>query len=335
MGKSYETGRKNKQMPVNESGPQEESLDVRRQIAKATETEQFNDRDPIWHIDESFCQHFDMAGMRRAKASDEKEGKIKSEGEKDDDNGERGESDPREDSKTDFTSEYEKRKDENEPDVGKFAETAFKRGQLSSAVIAGTGKSMFFSCLNRSVGQERARKRKERRLFQAESRHRKMPGNEGAKLIVNRGEAESAVGLVVDSLKDARWTLKSMQEVAEGKMGPDGAKTYRKEYPFLTDDKERETLKDYKERLKNSSSDKEKQALQAGIVKLEHIIEKKNQMKRRFLDHLKKLQHDALLAESMFLSESFLEGAFENETEISSDDGSDDGGNGDPPDMEQ
>ena len=196
--------------------------------------------------------------------------------------------------------------DENEPRLGGFADTAFKRGQLSSAVVAGTGKSMFFSCLNRSVGQENAKNRKERKLFQKESLHRLIPGNAGAKLIVNRGEAESAVGLVVDSLKDARWTLKSMQDVAEGKMGGAGAETYRKEYPFLTDKKEWELLENYREKLKNTESPKEKQILNAAIIKLEHVIEKKTQMKKRFLDHLRKLQYDALTAEQMFLSEDFL-----------------------------
>ncbi len=290
-------------MPDSEQS--EGNDDIRRQIAGVTGTEKFQHRDPIWHLDESFCQSFDLAGQERARESSNEEEKS-SEGNENEENRGEGGSDQYKDPKTDFTSKYEQRMDENEPRLGRFAETAFKRGQLSSAVVAGTGKSMFFSCLNRSVGQENAKNRKERKLFQKESLHRLIPGNAGAKLIVNRGEAESAVGLVVDSLKDARWTLKSMQDVAEGKMGGAGAETYRKEYPFLTDKKERELLENYREKLKNTESPKEKQILNSAIIKLEHVIEKKAQMKKRFLDHLRKLQYDALTAEQMFLSEGFL-----------------------------
>ncbi len=317
---------------ISDSELQGESEDIRRQIAGATGTEKFQNRDPIFHIDESFCQSFDLAGMERSKKTDESGGKESSgqnEEESKKEEGDRKESELSSNPKTDFESKYETRKDENEPKMGRFAETAFKRGQLSSAVIAGTGKSMFFSCLNRSVGQENAKNRKERKLFQKESVHRLIPGNAGAKLIVNRGEAESAVGLVTDSLKDARWTLKSMEDVANGKMGGAGAETYRKQYPFLTDDKEKGLIEAYKERLKNTDSPKEKQNLNSAIVKLEHVIEKKAQMKKRFLDHLRKLQFDALAAEQMFLSEDFLKNAFAESAETVADGGGDDGNNDD------
>ena len=280
-------------------------------------------------MDESFCQSFDLAGQERARGSDGNRGDTEDAAETGDKEEEReknsGESFPNKDSKTDFSSKYEKREGENEPGMRRFAETAFKRGQLSSAVIAGTGKSMFVSCLNRSVGQENAKNRKERKLFQKESLHRLIPGNEGSKLIVNRGEAESAVALVTDSLKDARWTLKSMQDVAEGKMGSAGAETYRKQYPFLTDKKERELLDSYKEKLSKSSSETEKRALNSGVIKLEHVIEKKQQMKKRFLDHLRKLQYDALTAERMFSSEDFLNEIMQEE--ISTESGNDAGDN--------
>lgn len=320
----------NKRDNYSESGemPQDETGDVRRQIAKVSGTEAFNDRDPIWHLDESFCQTFDLAGQKRAMESDRSGENKKSGGEKREETNE-GESFLNKDSRTDFNNKYEPRKEENEPQVRGFAETAFKRGQLSSAVVAGTAKTMFFSCLNRTVGQQDAKNRKERKLFQKESLHRKVPGNDGAKLIVNRGEAESAVGLVVDSLKDARWTLKSMQDIAEGRMGAAGAETYRKQYPFLTDSGERALIAEYRDKLEGAVSLKEKQALNSGIIKLQHVIEKKEQMKRRFLEHLKKLQFDALTAEQMFLSEDFLSSVYEADEPSEAPDDADNNDDGD------
>ena len=84
-------------------------------------------------------------------------------------------------------------------------------------------------------------------------------------------------------------------------------------------------MESYREKLKNTNSPREKQILSSGIIKLEHVIEKKTQMKKRFLDHLRKLQFDALAAEQMFLSDDFLGTAFEGEEKAASASGDDDG----------
>ncbi len=212
-----------------------------------------------------------------------------------------------------------------EPELKKFSETAFQRGGLSSAVINGTGKSMFFSCLNRSVDTPDVKMMRERMLFQQSSKHRNIPGTARGRIVTNPGYAQSAVGIVVDSIRDARYTMKYMQDVAEGKMGPDGMATMRKQYPFLTDDRERALLQEYKDRFQKTDSDEEKYALNSGIVKLQHVIEKKAQMKKQFLEHLRKLQDNARVTEKMFTSEDFLSEIMEKTEAVSAEDTPPDG----------
>ncbi|SKB73431.1 hypothetical protein SAMN06296386_104258 [Lachnospiraceae bacterium] len=162
-------------------------------------------------------------------------------------------------------------------------------------------------------------------LFQQSSKHRNIPGTARGKIVTNPGFAQSAVGIVVDSIRDARNTMKYMQDVAEGKMGPDGMETMRKQYPFLTDNRERALLQEYKDRYQKTDSEEEKNALNSGILKLQHVIEKKAQMKKQFLEHLRKLQDNARETEKMFASEDFLSEIMEKSGEVSADDTPPDG----------
>ncbi len=275
-----------------------------------TETGEYSDRDPVWRLNESFRQSFELSGRERIENLEKENAQGRAQGKEDT---YKGESDLRTDSgnsnqqKTDFSNEYVPRKGgEEETHLKKFSDMAFQRGGLSSAVMNGTSKAMFFSCLNRSVETPDVKMNRERKLFQQSSKHRNIPGTTRAKVITNPGFEQSAVGVVVDSIRDARYTMKHMEDIAKGKMGPDGMETMRKQYPFLTDDREKELLQKYKNQLGAAASNAQKNALNAGILKLEHVIEKKAQMKKQFLEQLRKLQDNARRAEKMFMSEDFL-----------------------------
>lgn len=275
-----------------------------------TETGEYSDRDPVWRLNESFRQSFELSGREGIENLEKGNAQGNAQGKEDT---YKGESDLRTDSgnsnqqKTDFSNEYVPRKGgEEETHLKRFSDMAFQRGGLSSAVMNGTSKAMFFSCLNRSLETPDVKMNRERKLFQQSSKHRNIPGTTRAKVITNPGFEQSAVGVVVDSIRDARYTMKHMEDIAKGKMGPDGMETMRKQYPFLTDDREKDLLQKYKNQLGSATSDTQKNALNAGILKLEHVIEKKAQMKKQFLEHLRNLQDNARKAEKMFMSEDFL-----------------------------
>ncbi len=283
-----------------------------------TEIGEFSDRDPVWRLEESFRQSFELSGRERTEELEKGKAQDKTQGKED---VYKGESDLRTDSgnsnqqKTDFSNEYVPRKGgEEETHLKKFSDMAFQRGGLSSAIMNGTSKAMFFSCLNRSVETPDVKMNRERKLFQQSSKHRNIPGTTRAKVITNPGFEQSAVGVVVDSIRDARYTMKHMEDIANGKMGPDGMETMRKQYPFLTDEREKDLLQKYKNQIGKTSSDEQKNALNAGIMKLEHVIEKKAQMKKQFLERLRNLQDNARKAEKMFMSEDFLS-ELQNESE--------------------
>ena len=180
--------------------PMEDTL--RRQMAWAAGTEQFQHRDPLYHVTESFQQTFDAIGRRHAQ---ELAGGRTEEGAE-----ERADQTSGENQMPDQTSArsfYERSRPEDQDMVRRFSETAFQRGTLSGAVLEGTGQMMLFSCLKKTVGQSQPDKWQQRKLFEKASPVRNVPGHNPDKVVFNRGFTNSAVGLVVDTLRDARRTV--------------------------------------------------------------------------------------------------------------------------------
>ena len=77
---------------------------------------------------------------------------------------------------------------------------------------------MLFSCLKKTIGQSQPDKWQQRKLFEKASPMRNVPGHNPDKVVFNRGFTDSAVGLVVDTLRDARRTVEDMQGLVQGKM---------------------------------------------------------------------------------------------------------------------
>ena len=93
----------------------------------------------------------------------------------------------------------------------RFSETAFQRGTMSAAVLQGSGRMMLFSCLKKTIGQSQPNKWQQRKLFEKASPGRNAPGHNPDKVFFNRGFTDSAVGLVIDTLRDARRTVETMR----------------------------------------------------------------------------------------------------------------------------
>lgn len=287
-----------------QAGPQPKGLEqgLRRQMAWAAGTEYFQNRDPLYHVTESFQQTFDAIGRRHAAQLGPEEKPQEQPAQRDAAQQQDEMPDP-----TSARSFYERDRPENQDMLRRFSETAFQRGTLSGAVLQGTGQMMLFSCLKKTVGQSQPDKWQQRKLFEKASPMRNVPGHNPDKVVFNRGFTHSAVGLVVDTLRDARRTVEDMRDLALGKseMGQAGADTLRTMYPFLDDSRERELLEQYRQQLDEAGSTQEKAALQSAIARMEALVSKKAQMKQEFINKLRFLSDRANEALEVFEAPGF------------------------------
>lgn len=285
---------------------------VQKQLSWAAGAEQFQRRDPLYHITESFQQTFDQMGRSHAAELDGgAEGAERSR-----------EASPGERDSTDMTADYQYRDPAQQDLLQKFSEIAFQRGTLAGGVVRGTGRMMLFSCLKKTVGQSQPAHMQQRRLFEGGSQRCSVPGHTPDKVIFNRGFTDSAVGLVVDTLRNARRTVDAMTDLALGKsnMGADGgADTLRRMYPFLDAGAERSLLEQYQTQLKSASDPKTRQVLQSAIVRTRALLDKKAQMKAEFISKLRFLSERAAEALDAFEQPGFpaeLYRALEDSTEM-------------------
>lgn len=262
-------------------GPKGLEQALRRQMAWAAGTEQFQHRDPLYHVTESFQQTFDAMGRRHAAqlVGGQQEQVTGEQG------GQQAGQMPDPTSAKGF---YERSSPDDQDMIRRFSETAFQRGTLSGAVLQGTGQMMLFSCLKKTVGQSQPDKWQQRKLFEKASPMRNVPGHSPDKVVFNRGFTDSAVGLVVDVLRGARRTVEDMRDLAMGRseMGEQGADTLRTMYPFLDDSRERQLLEQYREQLRGAGEAGEKAALQTAIARMEALVDKKTQMRLEFTNRL-------------------------------------------------
>ena len=275
---------------------------LRRQMAWAAGTEQFQHRDPLYHVTENFQQTFDAMGRRHAAQMGQEQEQSTGPGQA-----------PQTGDMPDETSArsfYERSQPDDQDMIRRFSETAFQRGTLSGAVLRGTGQMMLFSCLKKTIGQSQPTRWQQQKLFEKASPMRNVPGHNPDRVVFNRGFTDSAVGLVVDTLRDARRTVEDMQGLAQGKMdrteaGFRGGETLRTMYPFLDDSRERELLEQYRSRLDETADPKEKAALQNAAARMEALVGKKAQMKLEFTNKLRFLSDRATEALEVFSQPGF------------------------------
>ena len=263
--------------------------DAQRQLRWAVDAQNFQHRDPLWHVSESFQQSFDRIGRRRAAQLALESGSgFSVEAGREAREAERpkapGEAEPlqRPGRKKGYHPELPR------TPIQTFSEMAFQRGTLASAVLQGTGRMMLATCLKRAAGQQEPPQHLQT-LFGGGSQARNVPGSSPDQMLFHRGFAESAVGLVVDVLSDARSVVDTLAEMAGGsgalKAG-EGAGTLRRVYPFLDDSRERQLLADYQARLA-TAGEGERPALQNALVHTRALIARKAQMKNEFINKLR------------------------------------------------
>lgn len=273
-----------------------------RQMAWAAGTEAFQHRDPLYHINESFQMRFDAVGRKRAAELTGEEEEAQSPKGSAPEAGKEGDwPDP-----TDASKLFQRRNPETQGKLRRFSETAFQRGTLSGAVLQGTGTMMLFSCLKKTAGQSQPDGLRQRKLFERGPVLRNTPDYNEANFISNRGFVNSAVGIVLNALTNARNVVEEMQaQVQSG--GTGASSTLRNMYPFLDDTRERELLETYREKQRTlSQEDPEGQAaLQNALTHTEAAIAKKAQLKQELIDRLQFISRRAGEALEVFSEPDF------------------------------
>lgn len=323
--------KRQKPLPVGKAPLERE---VRRNIAWAAGTEDFQYRDPLYHVTESFQMNFDAMGRRHmaGQAGGETPQQAGEEPEEEKERGAKGEEKdilqkearPGQDTAMGMENEdlpdpmssrsfYEMKNPKDQGMLRRFSETAFQRGTMSGAVLRGTGKMMLFSCLKKTIGQSQPRREQQRKLFDHGSQVRNVPGHNPDKVAFNRTFVDSAVGIVVDTLRDARRTVEDMQDLVNGGLnkteaGAYGADTMRRMYPFLDDSREKEQLGEYYARMKDGGlGPDERGILQNAINRTHALIDKKARMRTEFMNKLRFLSDRANEALAEFEEPGFVQ----------------------------
>jgi hypothetical protein len=201
------------------------------------------------------------------------------------------------------------------PFAMKFSQAAFKHGDLTGAILRGeaSGRLMLMSGLKRAVGQSEPVKYRQRELFRSGASSRgNIEGRDAGEVVFNRGEEDSAIAIILNSLRTARKTVETLAEYVRGEGGlppGSGADTLRRIYPFLDDGDDKSALESYEETLSKlgwTPKDEEKRrVLQRAAVKTRAAIDSKAQMRYRFLRHLEEMSERAERAIAVFDSEEF------------------------------
>ena len=259
-------------------------------LAWAAGSEQFQHRDPLYHVTESFQQTFDRIGRSHAReliggfTAEERE-----------EEGQAGKAEENREPRQERRGERTERDTRmlrrgNAPEaLTRFSDVAFQRGAMSASVLNGTGKMMLVSCLKRTAGENDPRRIQQTDVLQTGSQVRNIPGRSPDQMVFNRSFAKSALGIVVDTVRDARRVVDSMTEMALGTgelQGQDSA-AMRTMYPFLDTSRDRALEAEYREKLARCDDPREKPILQNALAQVLSLQAKKAQMRNEFMNKLR------------------------------------------------
>jgi hypothetical protein len=287
---------------------------VKRQLRLASGMDFFKHKDPIQHVSESFRQTFELGAKRHLAGQGVGPETLPQREEPGAAAGPQPQILDAFREKTGMDALFQPgpwRQPQEQPFLARFSETALNRGALSGAILRGTGQMMLVSCLKRTVGQSQPVHFRQRKLFESgASARRNVDGQPGAQVVFNRGAVHSAVGLVVDALRDARRVVDTLTELAKGDGAlpqGGGAETLETLYPFLSDAKERALLARYKEMLATDGDPGRKRILQSALVKTQAVIARKRQTRAAFMARLRELSDQAQAAALLFEAPGFAE----------------------------
>ncbi len=267
---------------------------VEKRLAWAAGADRLQQHDALYYVTESFHQSFDRMGRAYAQASG---AGFREEGEKkgpETEKRERGQKQngPKEDETADY--QPESRSDRLADALTCFSRVTFQRGAMSAAVLNGTGKMMLVSCLRRTREEIEPRRLEQSRAGTGGTA-RQISGHAPDQVIFNRSFAGRALGIVVDTLRDARRVVESMAVMADdtGEQSEQNRGALFRLYPFLDDSRDRALEAEYRERLACCTESREKPILQNALVQTVSLRAKKAQMKNEFINKLRFLSDRA------------------------------------------
>ena len=289
-----------------EPAPAVREAQVRRDLAQAAGTEFFQYRDPLYHVTESFQQTFDRIGQSHAAKLG---GSPEEEQTRSEEPSPAGRLRPPGQARTEEGTARQRTLPNTEIPLQQFSETAFQRGSLSASILGGTGKMMLVSCLKRTIGQSGPKRIQQQSVFDTGSQRRNIPNRDPDQMVFNRTFAQGAVSLVVDTVRDARRVVQSMEDMAAGtgELQASDAGTLRAMYPFLDDSRERGLLEQYTAQLARTEDGRERAVLQNGLVHTRSLLVKKHQMKTEFINKLRLISDRATEALEEFEAPGFIE----------------------------
>ncbi|MBE7004303.1 MAG: hypothetical protein E7425_08485 [Ruminococcaceae bacterium] len=269
-----------------------------RSFAWAVGSELFRHRDPLYHVTESFQQTFDRIGRSHAQAAlggfsetdrrAEENERAAGQGSREKERKDRGEAGRPNGKGMQDRGDRRFRTGDIQTALTRFSDTAFQRGAMSASVLNGTGKMMLVSCLKRTVGNG-PKRMQQQTLKGTGSQMRNIPGRSPDQMVFNRSFAKGAVGIVVDTVRDARRVVDSMTEMAQGTgelLERDSA-TLRAMYPFLDNSRDLTLEAEYREKLAHCKDEREKPILQNALAQVLALKAKKAQMKNEFINKLR------------------------------------------------
>ena len=293
--------KKNRKTPLQPAAETRQSVEERFAWATgAPGPEWMPQRDPLYQVTENFQQSFDRIGKSHAAAAAAgfAEGTEKSSSEEQDllDKGDKQEPKGNERKpspqgtrgKATGNDAGKERKAETSP-LTRFSDIAFRRGAMSASVLNGTGKMMLVSCMRRTAYETGPKHLQQQTLAGTGSVTRAIPGHVPDQIVFNRGFTNSALGIVVDTLRDARRVVETMTAIVQGAgegTGPTRAALY-KLYPFLDDSRDAEMEAEYRAKLEACTDEREKPLLQNALVRAVSLRAKKAQMKNEFINKLR------------------------------------------------
>jgi hypothetical protein len=272
-----------------------------KELAWAAGAEQFQHRDPLYHVTENFQQTFDRIGRKHAGEligglsiePEEKQSETQT-GQREGSGGKTGGADRLGGKQPTGGNVHDPGRNRmwtgNVPSaLTGFAEMAFQRGTMAASVLDGTGKMMLVSCLKRTVGESGPKRVQQQSLFGTGSQLRNIPGRNPDQMVFNRTFAKGALGIVVDTIRDARRVVDSMADMAQGtgELYREDSETMRTMYPFLDLSREAQLESEYRARLAACTDEREKPILQNALTQVLALRDKKTLMKKEFINKLR------------------------------------------------
>ncbi|MGN0687624.1 MAG: hypothetical protein ACI4KA_05930 [Oscillospiraceae bacterium] len=332
-GLNYKKRRKSAS-PVPTEGLARRHKQLGAQISLSSGTVVPTSRDPVYHMINSFTTKFDAVGKQRAAALGSENA---ANGRQASDALGQGAAQNTEQSRraaSPFNEQllrqrhdspmyrHSRKQLENGSFADRFASYAFNGGNMAAAVLSGESKMMFTSCLTRALGRPVPDSPKQKQLLMQNAVESQVDGT-AAKVVFNR-HAQSAVGIVLDSIRGASTTLEVFRKLAnesgalkDTPLEHRNVDTLRKLYPYLVTNEDKAQLNEYKAQLKALQGDnspegvEQRRALEWACNRQSAMLSRKMSEQRRLLTVLTRAQANVKEAEKLFSSDGFAQSVLE------------------------